>query len=213
MSDYYLLKKIKEQNRRKNYELLEKIKVDIRADKEQERIRRKIRESISSHTLDLDDILDKYQVIITDRSEDFPFIYSKDLTEVNRITRDLPTRMDKARAIFGWFEENINYSKSGDVGYRNSEEVYCQKQGICGEMSYLYITLARSAGMQAEMAYVDRDAYGKEVHHACAWVSVEGGDILVDPAYHAFGIRHESYRTLSDREVTELFRDWRYCHA
>ena len=86
-------------------------------------------------------------------------------------TMDCKTDEEKAKVLFDWLESEIKYgsSKRG-VGYRNSKEVFEQKEGVCGEMTYTYITIARSLGLKAGYVSVAVDAYGNKVHHGCAYM-------------------------------------------
>jgi len=116
---------------------------------------------------------------------------------------------NKARAIFNWMEGNIRYGSSQrSVGYRNSAEVMRDNEGVCGEMAFLYVPLARLASLTSGFVIVDRDDQGRKVHHACAYVETNR-HILVDPAYHQFDIRHRDFRYLSDREAMDLFGQYR----
>ena len=76
-------------------------------------------------------------------------------------------------------------------------------------MAYTYIAIARSLGLKAGYVSVAVDAYGSRVHHGCAYVSLNGRDVLVDIAYHTFDISHQEYSKLSDREAIRQFKSWR----
>jgi len=76
-------------------------------------------------------------------------------------------------------------------------------------MAFLYITMARSVNLRASYVSVTRDCHRKKVHHACAMVHTLSRDIMVDPAYHTFGIEHKEYKVLTDMDVLERFNQWR----
>ncbi len=116
----------------------------------------------------------------------------------------------KARALFDWMEQHINYDHDKPHNtYRTAQEVLLLEKGVCGEMAYLYIGMSRLAGMISRYVEVDRDVHGKKVSHACAVVYPDGREIFVDPAYHQFDIRHQSYKIIDDREMFKHFLDMR----
>jgi transglutaminase-like putative cysteine protease len=161
--------------------------------------------------LDFKQIRDEYQVALNDTSIPNPFVISTELVRIIRsYTRDLSGEEPKARAIFDWIEENIDYGDSKKThNYRNTQEVLKHREGVCGEMAFLYVTMARSLNLRSSYVSVSRDCFGKEVHHACAAVDIGIKDILADPAYHQFNIRHKEFQVLSDLQVLERFAQWR----
>ena len=151
-------------------------------------------------------------VSITDTTVAIPFKITKDMFETARaVTKDCPSDEEKAKRLFYYLKSLIHYGdeKRGIVGYRDSIEVWTTKEGVCGEMSYLYITLARSIGLKAGYVHVDRDFRDEEVNHACAWVKLNNRDVLVDIAYHTFDIKHKRYFKVSDKEAMRRFESWR----
>lgn len=153
-----------------------------------------------------------YVITITERDVEVPYQLTSEMFErAEATTIDCKTDEEKAKVLFDWLESEIEYgsSKRGLVGYRNSKEVFERKEGVCGEMAYTYITIARSLGLKAGYVSVAVDAYGSRVHHGCAYVSLNGCDVLVDIAYHTFDISHQEYSKLSDREAIRQFKSWR----
>ena len=51
-------------------------------------------------------------------------------------------------------------------------------------------SMSRHLGLRSHYVMVDRDYQNRLVYHACAGVFVDGGAILVDPAYSWFGVQH-----------------------
>jgi len=134
------------------------------------------------------------------------------MVEVARaVTKDYPSDEEKAKHLFYHLKLLIHYGdeKRGIVGYRDSIEVWTTKEGVCGEMSYLYITLARIVGLKAGYVHVDRDFQNKEVNHACAWVKLNGRDVLADIAYRTFDIEHRGYSKIPDDEAMRRLESWR----
>ena len=168
-------------------------------------------ESKLKGAISLDIIEQNYNISISDNSVDNPFLINSELIKIiHEHTKDKKDDFSKARAIFDWVEQNIEYGTRKLInGYRNSKEVLLLKEGICGEMAYLYITMARSLGLKSNYVSVSVDNRGKKVSHGCASVRMNR-HILVDPAYHTFDIKHSRYRIISDREAIQNYKSWRY---
>jgi len=68
---------------------------------------------------------------------------------------------EKARAIFRWITENIDYNVEvffkGGSGATNSEDVLKSRKSVCYGYSHLFLSLAREAGLEA----VRISGYGK----------------------------------------------------
>lgn len=162
-------------------------------------------------SLDVSQINDEYQVFVNDGSITNPFVISKELVRMTkRYTQSCRTDEEKARAIFDWIEQNIQYGTSKRTnGYSNTQEVLRNREGVCGEMAFLFITKARAVSLRSAYASVAVDCFGESVHHGCAIVDVGDRDILVDPAYHTYDVKHKEFTVLSDREVIERFSQWR----
>ncbi len=172
----------------------------------------KIEQKKSPNGLEVGKLENNYQLFLNDGTVQNPFIISSDLFEIVRdATKECKGDKEKAHEIFRWFLQNVKYgdSKRGYKGYRNSKEVLEGRQGVCGEMAFLYVTMARSVGLKSNYVSVKRDNRGKDVHHACASVDIDGGIILVDPAYNSFEIKHVEWYVLSDMQAIENFRQWR----
>lgn len=168
-------------------------------------------EEESSPILDIGKIKDNYQVFLNDNTIVNPFIISKELVRIiKRLTKYMSDDEQKAMAIFDWMEANIEYGGSKRLyGYSNTAEVLENKQGVCGEMALLYITMARSVSLRSSYVSVKRDYTGEKVNHACAIVDVGHREIFVDPAYHTFDIDHKEVSILTDTQVIEKFNEWR----
>jgi len=131
----------------------------------------------------------------------------------------------RPRIIFDYLVERIGYGKdrrAADRDYVAGIEVWENKQGICGEMAYLYISMARFAGLSANYVSVKVDCHGRQVNHACALVNTSATSahfwqlkaptsypLLVDIAYKQFDVMHKEWQPISDEKVWELFRSWR----
>lgn len=136
-----------------------------------------------------------------------PFLKNQDLEcLVINETSHLPTPREKAERLFQWMQQEITYGEDTiHQGYRNSLDTFYDKTGICVEQAYLYVTLARLAGLEAYYVEVDETENGKD-NHACAAINLEGYFVYVDPAYHKFDVQHRKVRVLSDIETVKKFR-------
>jgi len=153
-----------------------------------------------------------YDIVVVERGAENPFQISGKLACIAlRQTAEAQTPLTKAKAIFGWVLENIEYGdhRPANIGYRDSVETKIAGEGVCGEMAFLYVAMARVAGLVASFVLVDRDHRGKDVNHACAGVRIDTTLILADPAYQTFDIQHRKIRVLSDLEAHAAFRSMR----
>ncbi len=175
-------------------------------------IKRKHKEWLEGMSLDPTQVDGSYNILITDHSIQSPFMINADLIRIIRAnTRQSFSKEQRAKAIYDWIEHNIEYGKIGDPkSYINSGDVLNQKRGICAEMAFLYIAMARSVGLRSNFVSVDKDYRKKRVNHACAAVELEGrlmqeNPVLVDPAYHIYDAQHRKYRVWQDKEIMGVF--------
>lgn len=141
-----------------------------------------------------------------------PFLKSKDLEKLVLVeTGYLPTPKEKAKKLFDWMQIHITYDHdklgADKVEERNALEVYEDKKGICGEQSYLYIVLARIAGINAFLVEVEETTTG-ESEHACAGIQLEK-TIYVDTTYHEFDICHKKIKHVDDNEAYRRFQHFK----
>ena len=158
----------------------------------------------------------EYEIALIDKGFEYkmPFVLSNGITDtVRRIYKPPLSQEENAKEIFEWCVQNIRYgnSKRGRKGYRNSLEVFRDREGVCGEMAALYIVMSRTVGIKGSYVHVRRDNKNKRVHHACAMIDLPGryGPVtLVDPAYRTYDIKHESYEPATDFEIYQNYKDW-----
>ncbi|MCX6744631.1 MAG: transglutaminase-like domain-containing protein [Candidatus Parcubacteria bacterium] len=151
-------------------------------------------------------------VITEDRNQ--PFQINPQIVETaKKIVEGKVLDEDKARALFTWVTSNIVYGEQGrkrhHKGYRHAAEVFADREGVCGEMAVLYVSMARAVGLQANYVSVSRDCKGDDVLHACTAVNLNGKQVLVDLSYYTFDIKHQSYQILSDQEAVPHFKAMR----
>lgn len=169
-------------------------------------LREKVRQEYSP-VMDISPLEGKYVLTICDSSVKNPFTIDRNsLTVVRKYIGNHHNEQTKARRIFDWVEGNIAYGfPKGKIKYRNSSEVLSQSQGLCGEMAYVYVVLARCCGLVSNFVHVHTDHNKKKVNHACAAVWIPN-QVLVDPAYHAFDAKHTEYTVMNDHDAIDLFR-------
>lgn len=162
-------------------------------------------------SLDGLDLAVGYNVLISDATIDSPFTINGQLIGIVRsLVSRSQSREQKARKIYRWVENNIEYGKiGGNEQYIDSSDVLKHKTGICAEMAFLYTAMARSVGLKSNFVSVEIDCYGKSVRHACSSVETERGRILADPAYHQYDARHQKFKIWEDCEITNTFQHLR----
>lgn len=151
-----------------------------------------------------------YLHALTDTTVDLPFQLNAEL-QLRASSLKESGLQDKslARAIYSYLYEKIEYGQDRHgKGYANSSEVWEAKQGICGEMTFLYVAFARFCGLRANYVSVTKDAYNKKTHHACAGIHLDQL-LLSDIAYHEFEIAHRKFEVLTDNQVIDRYVQWR----
>lgn len=215
--------KIKRKSKQVNNNLLDRIKKKeyvINSKKIQninqklhliEKIKREYKKVSSVPYFNLNNITEGYNVLLADKSIENPFIINSEVVKIIKdYTSDIKNDEEKAKRIFDWMHQNIEYDNlRNDNKYQNSKETLEHRSGICGEMAFLYITMARAAGLKSKYVSVKVDCDNKKVNHGCAAVYIQNNPILVDPAYNKFDIYHRKYKILNDNEITENFVYWR----
>lgn|GEM_PF-3173249 len=84
-------------------------------------------------------------------------------------------------------------------GYANASEAFDNGYAQCSEYSFLYTAMAREAGLNASVVHVNVNNNGRPVNHLCVLVTLsDGREVLVDPAYGEFDIKHMEYSALDD---------------
>ena len=150
-----------------------------------------------------------YRLSVTE--EDDPFCLSPEMITLLEEIPPFPSARSRAYRLYTTLESRITYGeerRERGIGYRNGEEVLRDREGICGEMSFLYVTMARCLGLRASYVSVRKDHEGRNVHHACAGF-YDRRLVLVDIAYHRFDITHRTYTINSDKEAKEKYQQWR----
>ncbi|MCC5846803.1 MAG: hypothetical protein JJU29_01820 [Verrucomicrobia bacterium] len=154
----------------------------------------------------------EYDLVVVEKTAENPFQISSKLAKIAVAEANRKrSPKGKAKALFDWVHDNIQYggNRPRGIGYRDSVETKIAGEGVCGEMAFLYVAMARIVGLKARYVIVDRDFRDQRVNHACAGVYLEDQLILVDPAYHTFDIHHRKFKSLGDLQAHAAFRSMR----
>ncbi|MBU1975806.1 MAG: transglutaminase-like domain-containing protein [Nanoarchaeota archaeon] len=160
----------------------------------------------------LENIDDGYIISIEEKTADKPYLLSPDMLRLVEDVKGIKNDYKKAEKLYRIVDSNVKYGENKRInGYRNSVEVLETAEGVCGESTILYITLARLCGLKANYVSVDIDFSGDDVNHACAGVQLQDkGFVLVDNAYSGgFDIKHKDFTVRSDEEFERIFSMWR----
>ncbi len=92
--------------------------------------------------------------------------------------------IEKARAIYDFLNQNRDgavfaYDEKairGEGFARRAVETWAEKKGDCDEMAYLFVAMARAAGLEAGFVDVAELETPGTVKHGCACIFVENGD-------------------------------------
>lgn len=151
-----------------------------------------------------------YSILITDGNcIESPLLLSTAIANhALDICQAAVTDDERIETLFDFVCNQVMYDHQHDAflwGYRNAMEAYVDKTAICGEISFLFIALARIVGLRAEFVEVDIDHQEVKVHHACALVNNQ----LVDVSYNLIDAKHKICRVLRDSEVEQRYKSWR----
>jgi hypothetical protein len=154
-----------------------------------------------------------YTYIITE-DQDEPFQVNQEIVAVaQKIVEGLVFEEEKARALFDWFVLNIKFGTSGwkkhKKSMRHAKEIFEDREGVCAEMTILYIAMARAVGLEANYAKIEINNSGKIDRHACAAVKINDKYIYVDSSYNQFDAKHQGYTIMTDQEAVPHFKSLR----
>ncbi|MBI2148355.1 transglutaminase domain-containing protein [Candidatus Woesearchaeota archaeon] len=114
---------------------------------------------------------------------------------------------DKALRLYEWCLENLRYDKTelAYYSYRSASQTFKDRMGVCVDFTFLYVVMARLAGIDARFVDVYEDNVGQKTPHVCAGIYLNSQNItLVDITYKKFGINHPTYKIYTDKEVHDF---------
>jgi len=143
-----------------------------------------------------------------------PFTYDDKIEEqVRKLTAELNSEEEKSRVIFDWITDNCQYGEEKRkirTQIRGALDVYYDREGVCGELAVLQVTMERLAGNLSYKVNIDKGTEGKingfkfqlDEHHAVAarLDRNSGKLILIDLTAGKLGydVQYDSYRIVSD---------------
>ncbi len=113
-----------------------------------------------------------------------------------KIVSDEDNLYDKAKALYEWLNDNIDYKRGGSTLPQHSLMTLHNREGDCDEQSFLYCSLARSIGMPAwvELGILNDRVIDSWQGHG--WIRQqfvtddgEGGWVNIDPVNNQFFAR------------------------
>lgn len=109
------------------------------------------------------------------------------------------TDLEKAKAVHDWVTKNITYDTAayyqGTVDMNTALQVINSKKGLCRDYSFVYASLARSAGLQTKVVYGDAWNNTSKAYEKHAWneVCIDGKWISVDTTWNAGYVKNKSF--------------------
>ena len=172
------------------------------------------------------------------KNDSFAFPFTKNVRLENYTRKVIvfsKTDREKAEAVFdailgqGKMHEgteyeigrlNIKYDKEDSKrpnGTKDALSVFEERGedgkrfALCIEYAFLYVVMARIAGLRAVAARVfirnaNMSYSGQEEGHICAAVEINNKQILVDPAFFGFDIKHKKFVFLDDTDMLIFYR-------
>lgn len=115
---------------------------------------------------------------------------------------------EKTQRLFAGLTRHIDLGmrssgRTAEQAYRDWREP--QANLSCQDYTFLFVALARAAGLKAYYVVVNQDYQSNLVAHACAGVFVGGKALLVDPAYGWFGVPHANFQFQNDLQATAFY--------
>ncbi len=132
--------------------------------------------------------------------------------EAKRLTWHIPSPQACAKAIHHYVATQIKYMDTDPPRpYRTAHQTLQAKSGCCGEKSYLTITLARCAGIDARYVHVEQNP---PPPHACVIAYLPEGPMYLDGTSQTgysntpLGDKVIDFKELPDQEVHSRFLSW-----
>lgn len=118
--------------------------------------------------------------------------------------------LEKAKALYAGILGRTPTQPDGSNDNRTAQQVFSAwdtpaTSFSCEELAYLYVALARAAGLKAYCVSVDQQCDGTKDLHGCAAVFADRKCLLVDPAYRWFGAPHKKFVVLDDLQTAAVY--------
>ncbi len=112
----------------------------------------------------------------------------------------------RARRILDWFEDNFINVK--DCDYQSAGESFVSRRGLCVNSALLYTTMAKIAGIKANVALVTKRSNGRPMSHMCSAVYLDDKLVLVDPYFRVFDPVYGEFRIFNDKTARMAYYEY-----
>lgn len=119
------------------------------------------------------------------------------------IRRNFQTDTDKARAIYLWVSNNINYDvprflardQEPKMPPQTTKEVFTSKYAVCQGYADLFVELCNNVGLKAFKVggYTKKNGVVPQVSHAWAAAIIDGAWYLFDPTWGAGYVTNDTF--------------------
>ncbi|EJT6152276.1 transglutaminase domain-containing protein [Clostridium perfringens] len=138
--------------------------------------------------------------------------------KTKELTKNVKSSREKAKRIYTWISENINYddNKAENISEKTSEyksgaiEAFETRKGICFDYSCLYVAMAREAGLKVRI--VTGEGFNGKEWGPHSWNEVylpeKNQWITVDPTFGKAGNYFDSKKNSESHRDGKIVGEW-----
>ncbi|NGT47555.1 transglutaminase domain-containing protein [Clostridium perfringens] len=138
--------------------------------------------------------------------------------KAKELTKNAKSSREKAKRIYTWISENINYddNKAENISEKTSEyksgaiEAFETRKGICFDYSCLYVAMAREAGLKVRI--VTGEGFNGKEWGPHSWNEVylpeKNQWITVDPTFGKAGNYFDSKKNSESHRDRKIVGEW-----
>lgn len=138
--------------------------------------------------------------------------------KAKELTKNVKSSREKAKRIYTWISENINYddNKAKNISEKTSEyksgaiEAFETRKGICFDYSCLYVAMAREAGLKVRI--VTGEGFNGKEWGPHSWNEVylpeKNQWITVDPTFGKAGNYFDSKKNSESHRDGKIVGEW-----
>ncbi|MGU8557051.1 transglutaminase-like domain-containing protein [Clostridium perfringens] len=138
--------------------------------------------------------------------------------KAKELTKNAKSSREKAKRIYTWISENINYddNKAENISEKTSEyksgaiEAFETRKGICFDYSCLYVAMAREAGLKVRI--VTGEGFNGKEWGSHSWNEVylpeKNQWITVDPTFGKAGNYFDSKKNSESHRDGKIVGEW-----
>lgn len=138
--------------------------------------------------------------------------------KAKELTKNVKSSREKAKRIYTWISENINYddNKAENISEKTSEyksgaiEAFETRKGICFDYSCLYVAMAREAGLKVR--FVTGEGFNGKEWGPHSWNEVylpeKNQWITVDPTFGKAGNYFDSKKNSESHRDGKIVGEW-----